>query len=40
MHSNKGPHVIIDSRVKLSLLIDWYSATFRINWKKIETLGN
>lgn len=41
MHSNKSRHVIIDSRVKLSLLIDWYSATFRINyWKKLKHLVN
>ena len=37
MHSNKSRHVIVDSRIKLSLLICWYSTTFRINWKKIET---
>ena len=39
MHNNKSRHVIIDSRVKLSPVIYQYSATFRINWKKIETLG-
>ena len=33
MHSNKSRHVIIDSRVKLSLVIYQHSATFRINWK-------
>lgn len=40
MHSNKSCHVIIDSRVKLSLVIYQYSATFRINWKKLKHLVN
>ena len=40
MHSNKTSHVIIDNRVKLSLLIYWFSETFRINWKKLKHLVN